>query len=178
VAEVARWAAEHPDNEWILGGSYDSSLAPDGLFDARWLDEAVADRPVMLRAWDYHTVWCNSLALQLAGVTASSPEPALGEIPRRADGTPLGTMREWGAVDLIAAVVPPLALDTRVAALHRATTYYASLGFTWIQDAWVEPDDPLQSGAAGRPHPVARTASRAARRPGADRAHRRPAPDR
>ena len=28
VAEVARWAAEHPDNEWILGGSYDSSLAP------------------------------------------------------------------------------------------------------------------------------------------------------
>ena len=141
VAEVARWAAEHPDNEWILGASYDSSLAPDGLFDARWLDEAVADRPVMLRAWDYHTVWCNSLALQLAGVTASSPEPALGEIPRRADGTPLGTMREWGAVDLIAAVVPPLALDTRVAALHRATIYYASLGFTWIQDAWVEPDD-------------------------------------
>ena len=141
VAEVGRWAAEHPDVEWIIGASYDSSLAPDGLFDARWLDEAVADRPVMLRSWDYHTVWCNSRALHLAGVTASSPEPELGEIPRRADGEPLGTMREWGAVDLIAAVVPQLPLDARVVALHRATTYYASLGFTWIQDAWVEPDD-------------------------------------
>ena len=141
VSEVRRWAAEHPDTEWIVGASYDSSLAPDGLFDARWLDEAVADRPVMLRSWDYHTVWCNSLALQMAGVTAASPEPDLGEIPRRADGTPLGTMREWGAIDLIAAVVPQLSLDARVAALHRATTYYASLGFTWIQDAWVDPDD-------------------------------------
>ena len=95
----------------------------------------------MLRSWDYHTVWCNSRALHLAGITASSPEPDRGEIPRRADGEPLGAMREWGTVDLITAVMPELSLDARVAALHRATTYYASLGFTWIQNAWVEPDD-------------------------------------
>ncbi len=64
VDEVRRFAAEHPDDEWIVGASYDSSLAPDGLFDARWLDAAVPDRPVVLRAWDYHTVWCNSVALE------------------------------------------------------------------------------------------------------------------
>ena len=56
VAEVRRWAEAHPDAPWILGASYDGSLAEGGLFDARWLDEAVADRPVVLRAWDYHTV--------------------------------------------------------------------------------------------------------------------------
>jgi len=50
VDEVRRFAAEHPDDEWIVGASYDSSLAPDGLFDARWLDAAVPDRPVVLRA--------------------------------------------------------------------------------------------------------------------------------
>jgi len=141
IAEVRRWAEENPDEAWIRGASYDSSFAPDGLFDARWLDDAVADRPVVLRSWDYHTYWCNSRALQLAGIDSATPEPPLGEIPRRPDGSPLGTLREWGATGLMDAVSPQRSLGERVAALHRATTYYASLGFTWIQDAWVEPAD-------------------------------------
>ncbi|WP_345062448.1 amidohydrolase [Leifsonia kafniensis] len=141
VAEVRRYAAAHPEAEWIVGASYDGSLAPNGLFDARWLDEAVPDRPVMLRAWDYHTVWVNSKALELAGIEAATPEPVLGEIPRRADGSPLGTLREWGAIDLVTAVCPAYSLDDRVDALGRATAHYARLGVTWVQDAWVEPAD-------------------------------------
>ena len=73
VAAVKRFAAEHPDDEWIVGASYDSSLAPGGLFDARWLDAAVPDRPVVLRAWDYHTVWCNTRCA--ASGRASPPTP-------------------------------------------------------------------------------------------------------
>lgn len=141
VDEVRRYADAHPDDEWIVGASYDGSFAPNGLFDARWLDEAVADRPVMLRAWDYHTVWVNSKALELAGITAETPEPVLGSIPRRADGSPLGTLREWGAIDLVTAVCPAYSLDDRVDAVGRATAHYASLGVTWVQDAWVEPAD-------------------------------------
>ncbi|WGD37857.1 amidohydrolase [Lysinibacter sp. HNR] len=141
IDEVRRYAENNPDEEWILGASYDGSLAPSGLFDARWLDEAVPDRPVVLRAWDYHTVWCNTRALELAGIEANTPEPELGEIPRRQDGSPLGTLREWGAVDLVAAVNPGYSFDDRVAALARATEHFAALGVTWIQDAWVEPED-------------------------------------
>jgi hypothetical protein len=141
VAEVRRYADLHPDEEWILGASYDGSYAPGGLFDARWLDEAVSDRPVVLRAWDYHTVWCNSRALELAGIDADTPEPELGEIPRRADGSPLGTLREWGAIDLVTAVSPVRSLADRVDALRRATAHLAGLGITWVQDAWVEPGD-------------------------------------
>lgn len=141
VAEVRRYAAEHPEREWITGASYDGSLAPEGLFDARWLDVAVPDRPVVLRAWDYHTVWCNSRALELAGITDATPEPELGEIPRRSDGSPLGTLREWGAVDLVTAAMPPRDLEERVEAIDRAADYYLDRGVTWVQDAWVEPDD-------------------------------------
>ncbi|MCE1179360.1 MAG: amidohydrolase [Micrococcales bacterium] len=139
VSEVRRYAAANPDLPWITGASYDSSLAPEGLFDARWLDEAVPDRPVVLRAWDYHTVWVNSRALELAGITTDTPEPRLGEIPRRSDGSPLGTLREWGAVDLVLAAAPPMAEERLVAAVERAGRGYASLGVTWVQDAWVEP---------------------------------------
>src|SRR5690625_3074657 len=138
VAEVRRYAAAHPDEKWITGASYDGSLVAGGLFDARWLDEAVSDRPVVLRAWDYHTVWCNSRALELAGITAETPEPEIGDIPRREDGSPLGTLREWGAVDLIDAVRPPQEESVRLRALERAADYYRRRGVTWVQDAWAE----------------------------------------
>ena len=57
VASVRAWADRHREAEWIVGASYDPTLAPDGRFDARWLDAAVPERPVVLRAADYHTVW-------------------------------------------------------------------------------------------------------------------------
>lgn len=141
VAEVGRYAAAHPDEKWITGASYDGSLVAGGLFDARWLDEAVSDRPVVLRAWDYHTVWCNSRALELAGITAETPEPEIGEIPRRDDGSPVGTLREWGAVDFVDAARPRQDETIRLRALERAANYYRRRGVTWVQDAWVEPAD-------------------------------------
>ena len=141
VEAVRRFAKDNPDEEWIVGASYDGSLAEGGLFDARWLDDAVSDRPVVLRAWDYHTVWCNTAALDAAGITPETPDPVLGEIPHRDDGSVLGTLREWGAVDLVTAVMPARDEEVRIAALGTAADYYLGKGVTWVQDAWVEPGD-------------------------------------
>ncbi|MYW00431.1 amidohydrolase family protein [Streptomyces sp. SID3343] len=140
AAEVGRWAAEHPDEEWIVGASYDPTLVSGGEFDARWLDAAVADRPVVLRAYDYHTVWCNTEALRRAGVTDTTPEPRLGWIVRRPDGSAMGTLREWHACDLVLDRVPGRPVDELVDALRVAGEVYASAGLTWVQDAWVEPE--------------------------------------
>jgi len=150
VAAVKAYADAHPEQEWIVGASYDGSLSPGGLFDARWLDAAVPDRPVVLRAWDYHTFWVNSVALQRAGITADTPDPVLGEIPRRADGSPLGTLREWGATDLVTRVMPRRDEAVRIGALSTAADYYLARGVTWVQDAWVEPDDVDTYVAAAR----------------------------
>ncbi|NEA00838.1 amidohydrolase family protein, partial [Streptomyces sp. SID10116] len=103
-------------------------------------DAAVPDRPVVLRAHDYHTVWCNTEALRRAGVTEATPEPRLGWIVRRADGTPLGTLREWHACDLVLDQVPARDEDELVEAIRRAGQAYARAGITWVQDAWVEPE--------------------------------------
>jgi predicted amidohydrolase YtcJ len=150
VLAVKQFAADNPDQDWIVGASYDGSLAPDGLFDSRWLDAAVPDRPVVLRAWDYHTMWCNSVAIERAGITADTPDPVLGEIPHRADGSVLGTLREWGATDLVSAVMPVRDEQTRVAALGTAADYFLARGVTWAQDAWVEPGDLATYVAAAR----------------------------
>ncbi len=71
---------------------------PKGVGDATVLDAAVADRPVVLEASDHHTMWVNSEALRRAGIDASTPDPPLGRIIRHGDGTPVGTLVEWGAI--------------------------------------------------------------------------------
>ncbi|WP_120522501.1 amidohydrolase [Arthrobacter celericrescens] len=151
AASVREWADAHPEAEWIIGASYDATLAPGGMFDAAWLDAAVPDRPVLLRAWDYHTVWVNSAALKAAGIDRDTPEPALGRIARRPDGSPLGTLLETGAIDLVARVAPAFSLQQRVDALASATERYAAAGVTWVQDAWVELADlpAYEAAAAG-----------------------------
>lgn len=141
VESVGAWAADRPELPWIVGASYDATLAPGGHFDARWLDEAVPDRPVVLRAWDYHTVWCNSRALELAGITAVTPDPADGIIVRRPDGSPLGTLIEWGATGLVLDLLPAVTDAEKVEALREATARAAAYGITWVQDAWVEAED-------------------------------------
>lgn len=141
VDAVREYADAHPEREWILGASYDGSLVPEGLFDARWLDAAVPDRPVVLRAWDYHTVWVNSAALAAAGITRDTPDPELGEITHREDGEPLGILREWGAVELVTDAAPVRPEEERLGALEAAGAYYLARGVTWVQDAWVEPGD-------------------------------------
>jgi predicted amidohydrolase YtcJ len=138
VDVVGAFAADHPELDWILGGSYDSTLTPDGRFDARWLDAAVPDRPVALRAWDYHTVWCNTAAMQRAGVDDAVADTDRGHFVRRPDGSLMGTMHEWDAVNAILDAAPAWTDDQRLHALRLATATLAAAGVTWVQDAWVE----------------------------------------
>lgn len=149
VGRVAAWASEHPEAEWITGGSYDATITVDGLFDARWLDAAVPDRPVVLRAWDYHTVWCNTAALEQAGITGRTEDPVGGRIVRRPDGSPQGTLLE-AAAGLVLSRVPRRPLHSDVRALDRATRTLAAQGITFAQEAWAEPEDVDAWAAAAR----------------------------
>lgn len=149
---VRTWAHAHPDREWVYGGGFDLALTPDGIFDAAWLDQVLPDRPVVLRGADYHTLWCNSLALQRSGITADTPERPDGEILRRPDGTPIGTLREWGATQHVFETMPAPSRVQQVEAIDDATALCAAAGLTWLQDAWVEPSDVvtyLEAAASG-----------------------------
>jgi predicted amidohydrolase YtcJ len=140
VEAVRSWAAAHPGTEWVCGYAFSPVLAPGGLFDARWLDEAVRDRPVVLLTEDHHTAWVNSEALRRANLSASTPQPAHGEILRHADGTPLGTLREWGALEPVLGLIPGPGLPEQLAALMQVSERFARDGITWVQDARVTHD--------------------------------------
>ena len=55
---------------------------PGGIPTAAPLDEIASDRPVYLPNRDGHGAWVNSKALQLAGITRDTLDPADGRIER------------------------------------------------------------------------------------------------
>ena len=138
VAEVKRFAEANPDSKWIIGGAYEAAIIERGDFDARWLDEAVDDRPVLLHAVDHHTIWVNSKALEIAGLTSATKDPDGGTIARRADGSPKGTLREPAAMDLISKLAPERTLKDELEAIAWASDQYLTAGVTSAMDAWVE----------------------------------------
>ena len=148
-----------------MGGPYEPTLAPRALFDAAWLDAAVPDRPVVLQSSDHHCAWVNSEALRRAGIDGTTPDPVAGTIARRPDGSPLGTLVEWTAMDLVIRHAPPPPLAEKVLAVERATALLASAGVTWAQEAALSP--------AGRRGLPGRGRVRAAVLPGQRRAARR-----
>lgn len=139
LAEVKRFADANTDSEWIIGGAYEAVAVAGGDFLATWLDSVVTDRPVILHAVDHHTVWVNSKALEIAGITKATVDPDGGTIARNDDGSPRGTLREPLALQLITQHAPQRTLEEEIAAIKWASDQYLKVGVTAATDAWIEP---------------------------------------
>jgi hypothetical protein len=134
-------AAANPGLEWIVGGGwYTMVFAETGGPRKEDLDAVVPDRPVFLLNTDVHAAWVNSRALEIAGLTASSPDPWDGYLVRDPDGSPTGTLQEGAAYDVLRTVVPEPSVAEWKTCLVRAQQELHALGITGWQDAWVEPD--------------------------------------
>ncbi len=132
---VAEYAAANPDESWILGGGWSMDAFPGAIPDGRLLDEIVSDRPVYLRSTDGHSAWVNAKALEIAGITADTPDPPDGRIDRDPQtGEPLGALQE-GAMNLVGKHAPPPTLAKRVEGLRFALRMLNGYGVTAFQDA-------------------------------------------
>jgi predicted amidohydrolase YtcJ len=92
---------------------------------------------VFLQNRDGHDAWVNLRALELAGITADTPDPHNGRIARNADGSPLGTLHE-GAQELVTRLMPPTSPAEMEQGLLESQAYLHGLGITNWQDAGVE----------------------------------------
>ena len=131
---VKKYAAEHPDAKWILGGGWTLPAFPAANPQKEWLDALVPDRPVYLGSADGHSAWVNSKALELAHVTKDTTDPVGGRIERNTQGEPSGTLRE-SAVDLVDKVSPPPTPEERIAGLQKAVGIMNRYGITGFNDA-------------------------------------------
>jgi hypothetical protein len=128
---IADFLAASPSLQALQGAGWINSVfGPTGP-TAAMLDEACPDIPAVLYSEDYHSVWVNSKALEMAGITKDTPDPAGGIIERDEEGNPLGTLRE-SAMDLVAEVIPPYSAEQYVEGLAYFQDFAHSLGLTTV----------------------------------------------
>lgn len=135
IEEAQRLIAERanalPPGAWLRGGGWDHTA-----WGRRWptraeLDAVCPDRPAILSRKDGHSIWVNSRALELAGITSDTPDPPGGAIQRDRDGEPTGILTET-AMELVRQVVPPHSEAERLEALRAAFREALSYGITSI----------------------------------------------
>jgi predicted amidohydrolase YtcJ len=78
-------AARTPAGQWVQGFLYDDGKTPRPLTRAD-LDAAVPAHPVLVTHRGGHTIFVNSLALKLAGIAETTPDPPGGRYFRDGNG--------------------------------------------------------------------------------------------
>jgi predicted amidohydrolase YtcJ len=123
-----------PDG-WVLGRGYDDTRFPGGAGPtATDLDRVSSERPVLVWRCDAHSAVCNTRALELAGVTADTPDPEGARFERDADGRPNGVLTEIAAVNAVAALIPQPTRDEQIAAIVALGEEWASRGIVAVCD--------------------------------------------
>jgi predicted amidohydrolase YtcJ len=140
VRRIREYAGAHRDDRWVLGSGWYMADFPGGTPHRRDLDIAVGARPAFLPNRDGHTAWVSSKALELAGITASTPDPDGGRIERDPDGSPSGSLHEE-AMRLVERLIPADTQAEVEAGLLHAQAELHALGITSWQDAIVRPTD-------------------------------------
>lgn len=148
---IAKCVAERPGAEWITGGQWDSAFFDN--FDLEspraFLDEVSGDAAVFLSDDSGHNGWANSKALELAGITAATPDPTGGTITRASDGTPNGVLLET-AQGLAYAVIPKPSGEQMLEAAKWFSDYANAFGITAAKAAAIEEDEMAGFVAADR----------------------------
>lgn len=151
VERIAAYAKKNPDKQWITGRGWEYTPFPGGLPTKTYLDAIIKDRPVFLSAYDGHSGWANSKALELAGINQDTKFTGFGEIVRNAAGEPTGALKE-GAQGLVRRLIPEPTREEQFAALRQGLKLAAQLGITSLQNASGSPaefslyEELLQSG--------------------------------
>jgi len=119
LARVVARAETTPEGHWLRGRGWDHSLWEGGAFPTReHLDSVAPAHPVFLGRKCGHAAWVNSRALELAGITAETPDPPGGVIDRDpATGQPTGILRER-AEELITSLFEEPSTDEAVEAIR------------------------------------------------------------
>lgn len=137
VAQAIKACAEDPNvAEWIRGGQWSSDFFVNNEIDSprEFLDAVSGGHPVFLEDDSAHHAWVNSRALELAGITADTPDPDGGVFVRDSTGMPNGVLLE-NAGRLVYEWVEDYTHEQNVATIAKASEIANGFGVTAFGEA-------------------------------------------
>ena len=127
-------AAKTPTGEWVVGFKYDDTKLLEGRPITRTdLDAAVPNHPVEVGHRGGHTAVYNSMAFELAGVTADTPDPEGGKFYRE-DGELSGKVAERARIVFAGLVPSGSTREQRQAAVKLISQLMAGSGLTSVHE--------------------------------------------
>jgi hypothetical protein len=122
--------------DWVLGRSWDQNDWDVKEFpDKTKLDELFPETPVYLVRVDGHAGWCNSKALEIAGITSSSKVQG-GEVILKNE-QPTGILID-NAMGLISGFIPEISIEQQQKGLLAAQTNCFAAGLTSLTDCGLD----------------------------------------
>jgi hypothetical protein len=95
IEALRRKASETPAGFWVQGQLFDDTKLTDATpLDRHDLDRASTTHPIAVNHRGGHTTWYNSKALELAGITRTTPDPEHGRFFRDPSGDLTGRAAE------------------------------------------------------------------------------------
>ncbi len=155
IAEIQRLvtakARELGPGRWITGYGWSEDQLAERRKPLRGdLDQAAPDNPVALSRAGGHSAVGNSLALRLAKIDRSTPDPDRGVIEHDQRGEPNGVVRERS--DLFYRLVPEPSVEELRPSFVAHLERLLSLGITSLIQAGVNPDEYAEWERAYRTH--------------------------
>ncbi|HRX10779.1 MAG TPA: amidohydrolase [Draconibacterium sp.] len=136
IYEILQKHHKNFGGDWILGRSWDQNDWELKEFpDKTKLDELFPETPVYLVRVDGHAGWCNSKALEIAGITASSKVQG-GEVVLK-KGQPSGILID-NAMGLIGSFIPEGSAEQQKKGLIAAQANCFAAGLTSVTDCGLD----------------------------------------
>ncbi len=107
------------------------------------LDAICPDKPIVIDSGDHHSLWANTKAFEICGITADTQVPEGNLIEREEDGYPSGTVRELYAMSLFDKARLTLGKEEYKAVIRSVQEFYGPYGVTGLVDALVPADCPI-----------------------------------
>jgi predicted amidohydrolase YtcJ len=129
---IAQAARNLKPGQWLIGRGWNHMFWDVPREPQRAdLDAVVANHPVMMIRTCGHAIWINSKAMEVAGITAETPDPPGGRIDRDPEtGQPTGLLRECR--EIIRAHIPAPGMAQLKQAVLDAQQLALSMGLTGV----------------------------------------------
>ena len=133
ASKIKAYADSHPKEPVLIGRAAFSNGVTTPAPDRALLDKIIPDRPLVIHATSEHTLWVNSKALALAGITSKPlADPEVNKyVLRNAKGEPTGVLRE-AAMEVMEQALPDFPIDEKVEIFCAGEKYLNSLGITSV----------------------------------------------
>jgi len=132
---LRRAAAQAQPGQWIAGKLFDPSQYPgEPALTTDTLDQIAPDHPLVVANASMHFLYANSKALELAHITAQTPDPPGGRYFRE-NGHLTGVVAEMSAMMPVLSAMPRMTREELLDGLVAILTYAASRGVTKVHEA-------------------------------------------